>query len=87
MDLELIRIRSRTLFSTALAVVGLSLAVVGGFNLLSTALASVDPVLHFYREIIDVGYSVVERQRGVVFIHNSDILLIALGTAVAYFGY
>jgi hypothetical protein len=86
MDLELIRIRSRTLFSTAIAVVGLSLALVGGFNLLSTALASVDPVLHFYREI-NTGYSVVERQRGVVFIHNSDILLIALGTAVAYLGY
>jgi hypothetical protein len=86
MDLELIRIRSRTLFSTAIAVVGLSLALVGGFNLISTALASVDPVLHFYREI-NTGYSVVERQRGVVFIHNSDILLIALGTAVAYLGY
>lgn len=86
MDLELIRIRSRTLFSTAIAVVGLSLALVGGFNLISTALASVDPVLHFYREI-DAGYSVVDRQRGVVVIHNSDILLIGLGTAVAYLGY
>jgi len=85
MDLELIRIRSRTVLSTALAVVGLSLAVVGGFNLLSTALA-VDPVLHFYRDIIDAGFTVVEREP-LRLIHNSDILLVAVGVVVAYLGY
>jgi len=85
MDLELIRIRSRTVLSTSLAVVGLSLAVVGGFNLLSTALA-VDPVLHFYRDIIDAGFTVVEREP-LRLIHNSDILLVAVGVVVAYLGY
>jgi hypothetical protein len=86
MDLELIRIRSRTVLSTSLALVGLSLAVVGGFNLLSTALASVDPVLHFYRDIIDAGFTVVEREP-LRLIHNSDILLVAVGVVVAYLGY
>jgi hypothetical protein len=85
MDLELIRIRSRTVLSTSLAVVGLSLAVVGGFNLLSTSLA-VDPVLHFYRDIIDAGFTVVEREP-LRLIHNSDILLVAVGVVVAYLGY
>jgi hypothetical protein len=85
MDLELIRIRSRTVLSTSLALVGLSLAVVGGFNLLSTALA-VDPVLHFYRDIIDAGFTVVEREP-LRLIHNSDILLVAVGVVVAYLGY
>jgi len=85
MDLELIRIRSRTVLSTSLALVGLSLAVVGGFNLLSTALA-VDPVLHFYRDIIDAGFTVVEREP-LRLIHNSDILLVAVGVVVVYLGY
>lgn len=86
MNLELIRIRARTLLSTSLAVVGLSLAIVGGFNLLSTAVG-VDPVLDFYRQIIDVGYTVVDRQRGTVLIHNSDVLAISLGSVVAYLVY
>lgn len=86
MDFELIRIKSKTLLSTSVAVVGLALAIVGGFNLLQIGVAGVDPILTTYRQL-DAGVAVVDGTTRARYIHVADIILIGVGSAVAYISY